>query len=157
MRVWHVALGSLALVALVLTVAMHRAANTGSESVAEPTPVYHAPASAAAPAAAPPASSRSIPVKPHALRVKPQRLQLGHPRVRSATVAPVYDPAPIAPGPPPAPDIPAPPDVSLPNVPGSDGPSPCETDPPKSLDECANMPTAGSTEACIQYRVDCYG
>jgi hypothetical protein len=152
MRVWHVVLGSLALVALVFMFALHRAADPGSASVAKPTPAYRAPAPARTPApaaAAAPASRRMVPVKPYALG-------LGRPRVQSATAArqsagrrAAYDPPPVAPGPPPT--IPA--DIAA----EADGPDVCVTDPPKSLDECARMLSAESMDACIQYRVDCYG
>jgi hypothetical protein len=90
---------------------------------------------------------------PRGMRVKPHTLSLGRPATRPT---PQVDSAPAMPGPGPTLNIPAPPDIALPDVPDP-GPDPCETDPPDSLDECADMPTVGSMNACIQYRVDCYG
>jgi hypothetical protein len=153
-RVWHVALGSLALVALVLVFGMRHAADAGSESVLEPTRLYRTLPPTPAPVR--PAPPRSVPVKASRLRVKPQRLHLGNPRVqtaprvRSARTAPAYDPPPVAPGPPPTLDIPVAPYVE-------EGPDVCKTDPPDSLDECAERTSAASMEACVQYYVDCYG
>lgn len=94
------------------------------------------------------------PEQPRGPRVKPHALSLSGPVTRPTAR---LDSPPAMPGPEPLPDIPAPPDVPDLSLPEDPGPDPCQTDPPDSLDECADRPTVGSMEACIQYRVDCYG
>jgi hypothetical protein len=151
MRIWHVALGSLTVVALTFTFAIRHAAESESKSAAQSTPVYRAPAlrPTPAPAPTPAASPRMVPVKPHELSLGHPQTQSLQPQRPSIGRPPAYDPPPAAPGPPPT--IPA--DIAA----MADGPDPCVTDPPSSLDECARMQSAASMDACIQYRVDCYG
>jgi hypothetical protein len=164
MRRWHVALliGSLALAAIVLAFAAHQSSNTARRAA-------EASSKAAAETAVIVAADKETPT-PHVRTQRRYRpvgdayrlaaahgLRLQRPaRVRSTRAARAYDPPPAPPGPAPTLDVPATPDVPALDVPDP-GPDVCQTDPPDSLDACADRPTAGSMLACIQYYVDCYG
>jgi hypothetical protein len=160
MRLRHVAIlvCSLALAALVVGFAARQNAGTARRARAASAKTQAATAvmvaAAKEQAAAAPTAPRDVPVTPRGLRIKPYVLNT---RPAPKRVTRVSESAPEAPGPEPTLDVPAPPDIPTIDLPGSDQPDPCVTDPPSTLDECADMPTLGSMEACVRYRVDCYG
>jgi hypothetical protein len=163
MRPWHFVFASLALAAVVFSFGfLHR--ETGAESVSGQAWIYSAHARASTPALRVSVRKVAVRHRPDGIPVKRTVLRVGGPQVQSAPTAgrkaapsPADDEPPVAPGPGPTLDIPAPPEIAMPSVPGADGPDPCETDPPESLDACFDRPTAGSIDACLQYRIDCYG
>ena len=157
MRAWHFVFGSVVVAGLVLGFAVLRTAETRSSSTVAPPHIYAN--------RKPPAGHRVhqlVPSQPRRARVKPRTLRLGAPQTRSAKAPSVnvkrhpstlrdrsaYD----APPPPPAEPTLSPEVAAIVN-----GPDPCVTNPPSTLDECAEMSTAAAMDACIQYRVDCYG
>lgn len=150
---------SLSVAGLLLGFGFVRASENRSQVLA--THTYAAPR---APGGKPLPTRRAVRVRPSFERatVTPRPLHLAHPMRPSApkgtaSRAPRRDAAPNAPGEAPILDIPTPPEVPDPVIPGSDGPDPCVTDPPDSLDSCLDRPTAGSMAACINYRATCYG
>ena len=161
MRRWHVVLliGSLALAAVVLGFAIRSSADTARRAAAASkkadaaTAVYVA-ADREALGTRPASGERQYrPLTPHPLT--PHRLKHQDPRLRSATRANRGRPgsSDFAPPLPSEPEPTIPPDIAA----VADGPDPCQTDPPPTLDECARMLSAQSMLDCIQYRVDCYG
>ena len=74
MRPWHLVIGTLALGAIILSFAARRMGDTASQSVAEPTPIYHA---APAPRKATRTRATRTPVTLQRRRVRPHSPDYG--------------------------------------------------------------------------------